>query len=106
MLHISYPKALNNWKSKCCGMIIEFKTTCLYTLQFADDQGLRANDKEDIGYMLRKLMEKYQKWELKINVQKTEYLCVGSDSGNLTIENNKEIAACSEYRLATLWNTR
>jgi len=30
-----------------------------------------ANDREDIRYMIRKLMEEYEKWEL--NTQKTRY---------------------------------
>jgi hypothetical protein len=31
-----------------------------------------ANDREDIRYMIRKLMEEYEKWEL--NTPKTKYL--------------------------------
>lgn len=39
---------------------------------------MMANDK-DFAYMLRKLIEKYDKFILKINVQKTEYLCIGKN---------------------------
>jgi flagellar basal body L-ring protein FlgH len=43
-------------------------------------------------------MEEYEKWELTVNTQKTKYLCIGAEVGNLVIEGNKEIITCKEYK--------
>ena len=40
-------------------MGIPLEITTLDTLQFADDQVVLAGDKEDLGYMKRKLKETY-----------------------------------------------
>ncbi|XP_050497794.1 uncharacterized protein LOC126878967 [Diabrotica virgifera virgifera] len=58
----------------------------LYTIHFADDQAILAEDESDIDYMLRKLKEEYTKWGLTINIQKTEYLVVGETPERLQIE--------------------
>jgi hypothetical protein len=42
-------------------MRIELKELCLYVFQFADDQAAIANDREDSEYMVRKLIEEYEK---------------------------------------------
>ena len=51
--------------------------TCVYTLQFADDQIIIANDKY-IEYIKKKLQEEYKLWGLEINTQKTKYLPIGA----------------------------
>lgn len=70
----------------------------LYTLFFADDQVVMAQEKIDVEYMARKLAEEYAKWGLNINFEKSSYLCVGGDEGNLELEEGKEIKACSKYK--------
>jgi len=55
----------------------------LYTLMYADDQVILANDEEDINYMTRKLIEEYEKWGLDINVSKTKYMVVGGNGQDL-----------------------
>lgn len=35
---------------------------CLYTLHFAEDQVLIANNEDDIEYIIGKLIEQYSKW--------------------------------------------
>ncbi|XP_030760238.1 uncharacterized protein LOC115885465, partial [Sitophilus oryzae] len=67
-------------------MGIEIDNECLFTLQFADDQIIVANDKDDMQYMLRKLIEEYG-----------EYLCIGTQEGNLNLDNGHEIIQCQEY---------
>jgi len=60
-------------------MGIELKKQCLYTFQFADDQAIIASNKEDMEYMMRKLMEEYEEWGSTPNtkyLQKTRYLHV------------------------------
>ena len=51
-------------------MGIELEENCLYNLFFADDQELIANDEEDSTYMMRKLVEEYDRWGLNINFKK------------------------------------
>ncbi|XP_045477944.1 uncharacterized protein LOC123683087 [Harmonia axyridis] len=51
-------RALRKWKNKCGPMEIELDDNShLYSLQFADDQVIMANDKDDLEYMARKLQE-------------------------------------------------
>lgn len=44
----------------------------LYTLFFAYDQDLIADDRDDSRYMLRKPEEEYETWGSTISYQKTE----------------------------------
>jgi len=61
-----------------------------------DDQTVMANDKEDMRYMVKKLMEKYKKWELTLNIQKTNVL--ERKQKNLIMKGNKEVRTCKEYK--------
>lgn len=45
---------------------------------FAYDQVVIAQDSYHLEYMLKRLYDEYQKWGLKINLVKTEYLIVHS----------------------------
>jgi hypothetical protein len=62
---------LENWQNKCAKMGLEIQETTLYSLLFADDQLLIAQDYDDLGYMTRKLIDEYELWVLKLNVKKT-----------------------------------
>ena len=42
----------------------------IYTLLFADDQVLITQEYEDMEFMVKKLLEEYEKWGLKINLKK------------------------------------
>lgn len=98
LFKIYIAKALEKWKKKCSGMGIQIDDdTCAYTLLFADDQVLCADDKEDLEYMARKLKEEYENWGLQINPDKTKYLCIGEETTNLDLENNEIIKVCEEY---------
>ena len=49
----------------------EFKlqiTKIIYMLYFADNKVVLAHDKEDMEYIIRKLLEEYGKWGLNINL--------------------------------------
>ena len=51
----------------------------IYTLLFADDQVLITQEYEDMEFMIRKLLKEYEKWCLKINLEKkTFYKCCGA----------------------------
>jgi hypothetical protein len=51
-------------------MVIPIQNTHVYSLRFADDQVLLAQDHADLGFVERKLKEEYEKWGLKINFEK------------------------------------
>jgi len=68
---------LRNWKRKCQLIGITIQNTFVYSLNFADDQVLLAQDHDNMEYMARKLKEKYEKWGLAINLEKPKYVCMG-----------------------------
>lgn len=49
-------------------MIVPIRNGHLYTLRFADDHVIVAQDEEDLSFMLRKLKE-YERNELEINLK-------------------------------------
>lgn len=89
--------ALKKWKRKVHGMGIQLNDRCMYTLQFADDQVVIANDKYDMQYMMRKLIAEYAEWGLSVNIEKTQYLCIGTEPSTLDLENGQEISNCQNY---------
>lgn len=96
LFKIYVARALYQWKRKCKGMGIDIGDTCLYTLQFADDQVIIANDKDDLQYMARKLQEEYNNWGLEINTQKTKYLPIGAEPSSIQLDID-EVASCNAY---------
>lgn len=58
-------------------------TDNLHTLLFADDQVILAEDGEDVEYMVRKLIEEYDKWGLDVNLQKTKYMVIGREGQDI-----------------------
>jgi len=89
-------KALNTWKRKCFGMGYNVDNT-VYTLQFADDQVVMAQSKEDLECMGRKLQEEYSKWGFTMNIVKTKYMSVGTDTNHLEMDNGDIITGCTEF---------
>jgi hypothetical protein len=51
-------------------MGLEIQDTTIYSMLFADDQLLIAQDYEDLEYMTRKLIGEYELWDLELNVKK------------------------------------
>ncbi|XP_054257537.1 uncharacterized protein LOC128982603 [Macrosteles quadrilineatus] len=71
-------------------MGVQLEESRLFTLYFADDQVVLAEDREDLSYMVRKLKEEYELNGLVLNVGKCEYLVVGSDIvENLPLEDGE-----------------
>ena len=60
LFKIYIQNALENWQKKCAKMGLEFQDTSIYTLPFADDQLLIAQDYEDLEYMTKKLIGEYE----------------------------------------------
>ena len=87
LFKICIEKALNIWKRKCCGMRYNVDNTMICTQQFADDRVVMAQSKEDLEYMCRKLQEEYSKWDLTMNIAKTKYMFLGTDTNYLEVDN-------------------
>jgi hypothetical protein len=88
---------LEKWRRNCNPMGIAItEETFLFTLHFADDQVVTAQDKEDAEYLCRKL-KKYQNWGLTLNMKKTKYLCVGGPTEDLQLDEGIKVQACEEY---------
>jgi len=63
-----YSEPLKNWQKKCAKMGLEIQDTTIYTMLFADDQLLIAQDYENSEYMTKKLIDEYELWGLKLNI--------------------------------------
>ena len=70
LFKIYIQNALENWQKKCAKMVLEIQETTIYSLLFADDHLLIAQDYEDLEYMTWKLIDEYELWGLKLNVKK------------------------------------
>jgi hypothetical protein len=51
---------LENWQKKCAKMGLEIQDTTIYTILFADDQLLIAQDYEDLEYKTKQLIDEYE----------------------------------------------
>ena len=83
LFKIYIEEALKRWKKKCKVLGVQMDDDILCSLLFADDQVIVAEDEEDINYMYRKLEEEYEKWGLEINLDKTQYLTIGTHGHDL-----------------------
>ena len=68
LFKIDLQKVLNNWSRNIAGMGIKISKHCLTTLLFSNDQVIVASEAMDAGYMLRELIEEYQKWGLNMSM--------------------------------------
>jgi len=68
LFKIYIQNVLENWQKKCAKMGMEIQDTTTYTMLFADDQLLIAQDYEDLEYMTKKLIDEYELWGLKLNI--------------------------------------
>ena len=87
-------------------MGIPLENTTLYTLQFADDQVILADDKEELEYMTHKLKETYEKLGLDLNLNKKNTYLLGETHNNLKLDKDSEIQFCQEYKyLGVIFDT-
>lgn len=89
--------ALKIWNRKCNSMGVQVGERNIQTLLFADDQVILAEDEEDAEYMLRKLVEEYEKWGLELNMEKTQYMTIGTEGRDLNTEKGN-IKRTSQYK--------
>lgn len=69
------------------------------SMLFAYDRVVLAEDEDDASYIMRKVMEQYEKWGLEINVKKTQYtrMSIGRERNELVTEKGV-ISGTSEYK--------
>jgi hypothetical protein len=48
---------------------------------------VKAQSKEDLEYICRKLKKEYFKWGININIAKTKYMSLGTDTNHLAMDN-------------------
>lgn len=48
--------------------------------------------------MTRKRIEEYTRWGLEVNIDKTEYMCIGEEQKDLALLNGQRIKVCKEYK--------
>lgn len=99
LFNIYVEMALKNWKRSCEGMGIPINQTHLFTLSFADDQAVFAQDAYDLEFMLRRLYEEYAKWGLQISLTNTEYLVVNSNAKfDVLLNDDSQVKQVTEFK--------
>ena len=95
---------LKEWKRKCSGMGVPLNDRdTLFTLCFADDQVVIAQDADDAEYMTRKLVAEYRKWGLEVSISKTEKLTIGGDQQDIELDDGQRIRSCERYKYLGVW---
>jgi hypothetical protein len=59
---------LKSWKASCIGMGIPINDADLFSLNYAYDQIVLAQDAFDLEYMMRKLKQSYSQWCLCVRI--------------------------------------
>ena len=82
-------------------MGIEIRNNYIYTLQFADDQVVILNGRNDMEYMMRKLIDEYKNWGLTVNLKKKKLLMYrrSGASSNLDFEDLEEVEKCKNINI-------
>jgi len=75
--------------AEVCRDGIGVQDTTIYSVLFADDQLLIAQDYEDVEYMTSKLIDEYELWDLKLYVERTKYMAIGETLRDLQLEDGK-----------------
>lgn len=99
---------LQQWEKQCRVMGMTIGEDKLFTLYFADDQVVIAEDADDLSFMIRKLNEHFLKAGLNINMDKSEYLAVGKNEiEDLLVENGGKMKGVNKYKyLGVLFNNK
>jgi hypothetical protein len=72
------------------------QNTHVYSLNFADDQVVIAQNHNDKEFMARKLKEEYEKWGFTMNLEKTKYICIREGKESLKFDSGEEIKPSTE----------
>ena len=70
----------------------------LFSLNYADDQVIIAQDAEALEFILKRLNKAYKEGDLTINFNKTEFIAINTDQEfHLNIEENVTIKQVDRY---------
>lgn len=91
---------LREWKKKCSGMGVSLNDEeTLFTLGFADDRVIIAQDQHDAEFITQKLVANYRKWGLEVNVRKTEMLTIGGNQLSIELDDGRQISILKYLRV-------
>lgn len=85
LFKIYIQQILEQWNQSCGGMGIPVQGGTIHSLIFADDQVIMAQSREDVKYMMRKLLDSFEAGGLQVNMKKTEYLVVGGNGRDISL---------------------
>ena len=71
----------------------------IYTVLFVNDQVLITQEQEDVDLLVRKLLDKYKNWSLKINLETIFLHGLGTETKDLKLEDQKCcIRGCEKFQ--------
>jgi hypothetical protein len=76
LFNVYLERVPKSWKASCRGMGIPINDTSLFSLNYADDQIVLAQDAFDLEYMMRKMKQSYSQSGLCVTFNKTKYMAV------------------------------
>jgi hypothetical protein len=68
LFNVYLERVPKSWKASCRGMGIPINDTSLFSLNYADDQTVLAQDAFDLEYMMRKMKQSYSQSGLCVQV--------------------------------------
>lgn len=99
LFNLYLENCLKEWKTSCGPMGIPIGDNLIFTLSFADDQVVLAQDAYDMEFMLRRLHNTYTKWGLNINFNKTEYMVTGTEANfQILIDDDIEVKQVENFK--------
>lgn len=97
LFNIYIDKMVENWEHKCERRGITIEDRELKHLLFADDHIIFIKNKENMTFMIETLKNELMKYGLKININKTEYMCIGGGQQDIHI-GDETIRHCQDYK--------
>ena len=89
----NFPQIFDN---KCLSP--KFGNLTISCLLFADDLLVFSESKEGFQHALNKLHDYCNKWHLSVNIDKTQYMCIGCTEPSVILYNNSEIKRVTSYK--------
>ena len=76
----------------------KFGDMTISCLLFADDLLIFSDSKEGFQHALNKLHDYCAKWHLRVNTDKTQYMCISCDELPVILYDNREVTRVSSYK--------
>lgn len=85
-------------------MRIPINKDYLFSLNFADDQVVMAQDSYDLKFMVKRLYDEYRKWGLQVSLEKTEYLAINKGGKSCFISAELSISSPGRWTFLVIPN--